>query len=154
MITKIFNIDDYRMEVNGDNHGLRFSSDTTCPHRNLFFDENGQTVECKDCKKQVTAWWALITMASGLKRMRESLEADRKQLEEERAQNLTHKAAIAVEKAWRKHKMVPACPHCLHAIGPEDGFGHTMLSKEDSEGARRHMISTCKTLGMATGQIK
>ena len=154
MITKVFNIDDYRFEVNGDNHGLRFSSDTTCPHKNLFFDENGQTVECKDCKKQVTAWWALMAMAAGLKRMRESLEADRKQLEEEKAKNVTHKAALKVEHVWRKHKMWPCCPHCLYPIKPEDGFGNTMVSKDDSEGARRHMIKTSKVLGIATGEVK
>ena len=110
MNIKVFNIDDYRFEVNGDNHGFRFSSDTTCPHKNLFFDENGQTVECKDCKKQVTAWWALMAMARGLKRMREHLEADRKQLEEEKAKNVTHKAALKVESAWRKHHDMALLP--------------------------------------------
>lgn len=137
MITKVFNIDDFRFEVNGDNHGLRFSTDTTCPHENLFFDENGQTVECKDCKKQVTAWWALMAMAGGLKRMRESLDADRKKLEEEKFRNLTHKAAIAVEDAWRRRKFIPTCPHkgCRKPILPQDGFGSmgTLVSRNHYE---------------------
>lgn len=154
MISKVFNIEDYRIEVVRDNHGLRFSTDTDCAHLHTIFNENGQTVECKDCKKQLTAWWVLMAVNDGLRRMRERLDAEQKQLEEEKAHNITHKAAMAVEKAWRKHKMVPACPHCLHPIGPEDGFGSTMLNKEDSQGARRHMIATCKTLGFATGQVK
>lgn len=154
MITKVFNIEDYRIEVRGDNHGIRFSTDTECPHTNLIFDENGQTIECKDCKKQVTAWWVFLATYAGMKRMRERLDSDRKQLDVELAKNITHKATLKVQDAWRRHKMVPACPHCLHAIGPEDGFGDRMLSKEDPEGARRSMIKASKALGIATGEIK
>ena len=95
-----------------------------------------------------------MAMSSGMRRMRETLDADRKQLEEEKAKNVTHKAALKVEKAFRKRHMLPCCPHCLHAIRPEDGFGDTMVNKEDPEGARRHMIQTSKVLGIATGEIK
>lgn len=154
MITKVYNIDEYRIEINGDNHGIRFSTDKGCPHLHIFFDENGQTVECKDCKKQLTAWWAFLTMNAGLKRMRERLEADKKQLEEEKSKNVTHKAALKVESAWRKRHLLPCCPKCLYAIRPEDGFGDTMVSKEDPEGARRHMIKTSKILGLPTGEVK
>ncbi len=154
MITKVFNIDDYRIEINGDNHGIRFSTDKGCPHLRLYFDENGQTVECQDCKKQVTAWWALMAMARGLERQRQSIDSDRKQLEEEKAKNLTHKAALKVEQVWRKLKMVPVCPHCLHAIFPTDGFGDKMVSKVDPEGARRSMIKCSKVLGISTGEVK
>ena len=154
MITKIFNIDDFRVEVKQHDRGIRFSGDTTCPHKHLFFDENGQTVECQDCKKQVTAWWALFAMADGLKRMRERIEADQKALDEEKAKNVTHKAALKIEHCWRKHKMLPCCPHCLHAIRHEDGFGNNMVSKQDPEGARRSMIHASKVLGIPTGEIK
>lgn len=125
MITKVYNIDEYRIEVNGDNHGIRFSTDKGCPHRHLYFDENGQTVECTDCKKQVTAWWALMAMARGIEQEQRRLQSDRKQLEEEKARNLTHKAAIAVEDAWRRHKYIPTCPHkgCNKPITPQDAFG-------------------------------
>lgn len=155
MITKIFNIDDFRVEVKAHDHGIRFGGDTTCPHKRLFFDENGQTVECQDCKKQVTAWWALFAMADGLKRMRERIEADQKQLNEEKEKNVVHKAALEVEHAWRKRNMLPCCPHCLHAITATDGFGRGhFVSKRDPEGARADMIKTSKVLGIATGQIK
>jgi len=153
LITKVFNIDDYRIEIKGDNHGFRFSTDTSCPHQHLLFDENGQTIQCKDCKIQVTAWWVLMAINGGLKRMRERLESDRKQLDTEVAKNLTHKAALKVEHVWRKRKMLPCCPHCLHAIRPEDGFGDRMVSKEDPEGARRSMIKTSKILGLPTGEV-
>ncbi len=154
MITKFYNIDEYRLEVQKDNNGFRTSLDKTCPHLHLFFDENGQTVECKDCKKQVTAWWALFAMAKGLERERQRLDGERKQLEDEKAKQITHKAALKVQSAWRKKSMVPVCPHCLHAIFPEDGFGYSMVSKEDPEGARRSMIKANKILGIATGEIK
>ena len=95
-----------------------------------------------------------MAMAGGLKRMRQNLDAEREQLESEKAKNLTHKAALKVEKSWRNHKMLPCCPHCLHAIRPEDGFGDRMVSKEDPEGARRSMIQVSKTLGIATGEVK
>lgn len=132
MITKIFNIDDFRIEVKAHDHGIRFGGDTTCPHKRLFFDENGQTVECQDCKKQVTAWWALFAMADGLKRMRERLEADQKMLDEEKAKNVTHKAALKVETAWRRRNYIPTCPHdgCRKPILPPDGFGGGGVNKE------------------------
>lgn len=152
MITNVFNIEDYRITVRKDNHGVLFPSDP-CPHTHLFFDENGQTVECQDCKKQLTAWWALMAMSGGLKRMRQRLDAEAKQLEEEKAKTVTHKATLKVQQAWRKHNMLPCCPHCLHAIRPEDGFGDRMVSKEDPEGARRSMIATSKVLGIGTGQV-
>ncbi len=123
MITKVYNIDEYRIEINGDNHGIRFSTDKGCPHLHLYFDENGQTVECQDCKKQVTAWWALIAMARRLDIQRKKIDAERKQIEEEKVRNLTHKAAIAVEKAWRRRKYIPTCHHCRKPINPADGFG-------------------------------
>ena len=153
MITKVINIDEYCLTIGQNNHGLRFSTDTTCAHLHLFFDENGQTVECQDCKKQLTAWWALMAMSEGLKRGREWIESEQKRLEEEKSKNVTHKAALKVEHAWRKHHMLPCCPHCLHAIRPEDGFGNHMVDKNDPEGARRHMIATSKVLGLPTGQV-
>lgn len=153
MISKIINIEDYRIEVRQDNRGLRFSSDTSCPHLHLLFDENGQTIQCQDCKLQLTAWWVLMAVHGGLNRMRERLEADRKQLDEEVAKNVTHNAALKVEHVWRKHSLLPCCPHCLHAIRPTDGFGDRMVSKDDPEGARRSMISASKVLGLPTGKV-
>lgn len=132
MITKVYNIDDFRIEIQKDNQGIRFSSDETCPHLHLFFDENGQTVECRDCNKQVTAWWALMAMARGLERMRKRMDAERKALDADKERTLTHKAAIAVEDAWRRHKYLPTCPHkgCGKPILPPDGFGLGSVSKE------------------------
>lgn len=153
MIARIFNIEDYQIKVIQNNNGLRFSTDTNCPHLHLVFDENGQTIECQDCHKQVTAWWVLMAVHGGLNRMRERLESDCRQLDAEVAKNVTHKAALKAETAWRKRSMLPCCPHCLHAIRPEDGFGNQMVAKDDPEGARRHMIVTSKVLGIPTGQV-
>jgi hypothetical protein len=151
--TRIINIEDFRLTIAANNHGFRTSHDTTCPHQHLFFNESGQTVECQDCKKQVTAWWALMAMSEGLKRMREKLDAEREALDAEIAKNVTHKAALKVEHAWRRHNMLPCCPHCLHAIRPEDGFGDRCVSKADPEGARRSMIRISKVLGLPTGEV-
>ncbi len=130
MITKVYNIDEYRIEINADNLGIRFSTDKECPHLHLFFDENGQTVECKDCNKQVTAWWALMAMARGLERQRERIEVERKQLKAEQDRAITHKAAISIEDAWRRRLYLPTCPHCNKPILPQDRFGQSICSKE------------------------
>lgn len=123
MIGRVYNIGDFKIEVKPDCGGFTYEGDKQCHHRNLTFDENGQTVSCKDCELQVTAFWAFLMLAKQYKNLIDDIQRQRDRLAEEQARNLTHKAAIAVEDAWRKRKMIPTCPHCKKPVLPGDNFG-------------------------------
>ena len=120
---KVYNIGDFKVEVKPDTQGFTFKNDPDCHHKSLEFSEEGQTIQCKDCKKQITAWWAFLRMVRQFKTIADDLENVRKRLEEEKARALTHSAAIKVEDAWKRRKYLPTCPHCVKPISPMDGFG-------------------------------
>jgi ribosomal protein S27E len=136
MIGKIYNIGDFQIELKPDSNGFTFRGDTECQHRNLTYSETGQIVSCKDCKQQVTAWWAFLNLMKQYQRVRDGIEAQRKQLIAEQERNLTHKAAIKVEDVWRRRKLVPTCPHCAKPILPSDGFGGSAVGKHYAETAK------------------
>lgn len=131
---KVYNIGDFKVEVKPDTQGFTFKDDPTCHHRSLQFSEEGQTIECTDCKKQVTAWWAFLNIARQFTKIAEQSDAARKQVAEEEARNLTHSAAIKVEDAWRRRKFLPTCPHCFKPITAMDGFGARQT--RNKEGAK------------------
>ena len=58
------------------------------------------------------------------------MERERDKLIELQKQTVVHKAAIILQNAWRKKKMVPSCPHCDRGIFPEDELGRSTVSKE------------------------
>ena len=127
----VYNIGDFKVERKPDTQGFTFKGDPECHHKNLEFSEEGQTIECKDCKKQITAWWAFLRMARQFSKLADDLENVRKQIEKEKARNLVHSAAIKVEDAWRRRKYQPTCPHCWKAITPMDGFGGNLNQKTE-----------------------
>lgn len=97
--------------------------DKECAHLHLEYTEHGEVLKCKDCNVQVSARWALEIFFGQLESERENLDlrAARVKADEERL--LIHRAALAVQDAWRKRDLVPICPHCSQGIEPCDGFG-------------------------------
>lgn len=136
MIGRVYNIGDFRVEVKQDYSDVVYSGDKECRHRNLTFDEKGQIVECGDCKKQVTAWWAFLMLTKQYAKMLDKIDSERQTLEEEKKRNLTHKSAILVEDAWRRRKLVPTCPHCTKPILPGDRFGASGVGKPYAHDAK------------------
>ncbi len=107
-----------------------------CKHENLTADEKVQAVTCSDCGLQVSSFYALMKYSENVKKHMEVLKREREQIIELKKQNVVHKAALILQKAWRKRKMVPACPHCHRGILPEDELGRSTTSRE-YEMARR-----------------
>lgn len=131
----IYNFAEFQVDRKSDTHGWTISmggmgGKADCPHLHLLFDENGHTVECKDCGKEVSAWWAFMSIVERFEHEWNKLKAEKAALEEAEARVLTHKAAIIVEDAWRRHKYVPTCPHCNKPILPIDKFGLSCTSRE------------------------
>lgn len=129
---RIYDIGDFKVEVKQDYGGLTYDKDKKCHHRSLTFDEEGQVITCEDCKMQVTAWWAFLSLTKRFADIQKRTQDDCDRVEALKARNLTHKAAIAVEDAWRGRKMIPTCPHCSKPILPQDGFGGSRTNREMS----------------------
>ena len=107
----------------------KYYGDRKCKHTNLVADEFGETIICQDCGFQVTAFWALMKYSRNVKRYADDLNRRSKRLKELESKTVTLKAALEVEKAWRKRNSVPTCPHCHEGILPTDGFGGCTRSK-------------------------
>jgi hypothetical protein len=135
----IYDFAEFHVDRKADTHGWTVSTKgkEDCPHLRLLFDENGHTVECKDCGKEVSAWWAFISIVERFQHEWDKLKAAQSALEKAEARVLTHKAAIIVEDAWRRHKYVPTCPHCSKPILPVDKFGLGGMSREYAEASAK-----------------
>lgn len=94
-----------------------------CEHRRLQYIEHGELLKCLDCDKQVSAIWALKYFFTEYQVEKERLEIIKNQIKADEERLVIHRAALAVQDAWRKKNMVPICPHCNQGISPMDGFG-------------------------------
>jgi hypothetical protein len=97
-----------------------------CPHKRLRYSEHGEFIDCLDCSKQVSAVWALRMYFTQHQMEAERLEAIRAELDKDLKTAIIHRAALAVQNAWRRLKFVPTCPHCYKPISPPDGFGKSL----------------------------
>lgn len=96
-----------------------------CPHKRIQYIEHGEMLLCRDCGKQVSAVWALKAYFTEYVIWRESFNAEVEAFRKEQERAVIHRAALAVQDAWRKKNLTPTCPHCHKGIEPPDGFGKT-----------------------------
>jgi hypothetical protein len=125
--------------------GYGFTKPGECKHFKLTLDDNGDLVQCDDCKVYVSAYWALKLLTLQFERGQSALKAGWAQLAERTKERATLLATRKVDEAWRSRSMVPACPHCHEAIFPEDGLGSHTVNKEIAQKRRadqRHRKGT------------
>lgn len=101
-----------------------------CKHFAFTLDTHGGIIECDDCGKQLSPYWALELLITQHERAWAKIDAAKQQHLAAKAQDLSLLAAQVVEKAWRSRKMAPACPHCNEAILSTDGFGRAQVNRE------------------------
>lgn len=83
---KIYQIGDFRLEHRTERPTIRRDGQPLdCEHRNLLLDEHGQTVSCKDCKRDIGAWWALVNLAERYEALINALQGARQQASGPRA---------------------------------------------------------------------
>ena len=78
--------------------------------------------------------WALRMYFTQHQAVEERLKAERERLNDDLGKAILHRAALAVQSAWRRLKFVPTCPHCSKPILPSDGFGKSATRQK--EGAK------------------
>lgn len=119
-----------------DIEDLRFTRDRRivrpqeeCSHRHMTLDDKGQFVKCDDCGIQLSPFWVVANMLDQYERALAKIAARETRQAEAELRGVHLRAAQIVERAWRSHSMVPACPHCGEGIRATDGFGQTQINK-------------------------
>ena len=131
MTYDVIQLADWRVRKIADSLGVDFRRQPgECAHLNMAMVEDGQFVRCEDCKAQLAPYWVLGRMLAAYRESWEDIEHKREQHRRSVMADITLSAALAVQKAWRKRRMVPCCPHCFRGIFAADGFGDSMVSKD------------------------
>ncbi|WP_395601171.1 hypothetical protein AB4P95_30130 (plasmid) [Pseudomonas sp. A1437] len=121
-----------------------------CQHNSLEMDEIGQTVMCRDCNVQVSAYWALEKLRGFWQDHAKKYKRELAAAQEERGAVLHLTAAKKVEAAWRSKTTLPSCPHCRRGISPHDGLGGATVARKFEDGLRQreHADSVAQGLPM------
>ncbi|RUT30860.1 hypothetical protein WG29040_23260 [Pseudomonas sp. PAMC 29040] len=119
-----------------------------CMHKRLEMDDVGGIVTCRDCKQNVSPYWALTALREHWKDHASKVNRTLELAQAERGTVLHLVAAKKVEKAWRHKTMVPTCPHCARGICPEDGLGGAMVERRFEAGLREREKDTSLAQGL------
>ena len=98
--------------------GKRFGK--PCEHNHLVYDPGEKRVWCEDCESTVDSFDAFLRIVRDWESVESQLRSRALKLLEDEKQNLISRAAKAVDRAFRKQKTAPTCPHCKEALLPED----------------------------------
>jgi len=101
-----------------------------CSHLNMEYEPTERTVKCLDCDRYFDGFDAFLLLIKQQHNFESNINRKIKELKELEERNLTLKAAKQVETAWRRRKMVPACPHCGVGIHTGDNLGGTQINKK------------------------
>lgn len=100
-----------------------------CRHVHMQMSDDGHTVICKDCSKQLSAYFVLEMLMDALTQEREQARALSAKAKEERAAVCHLRAAKHLESIWRGRDAIPACPHCNEGITAEEAVKMNRCSK-------------------------
>lgn len=112
---KVVDIGDIRVA-----RGLTRRPMSSCPHRQLHYDTAERRIWCADCETDVEPFDAFKILVEHFHDAEQKLERRAQEIAAAEDHALISIAAKEIDKAWRKKKMVPACPHCRAPLFPED----------------------------------
>jgi Zn finger protein HypA/HybF involved in hydrogenase expression len=116
--------------------GMTRRARSVCPHLRLVYDQQERRVWCRDCEHNVEAFDAFLMLAERSCHQWESLKRREKAVIEAEQFQVRSIAAKQIDKAWRSHNMVPACPHCSNGLFPEDFKREPSMMDKDYARAR------------------
>jgi hypothetical protein len=127
MDNNIIQIADYSFKITKPKS--KWIKDDRCWHKRLTLNQQGNLVECRDCGKQVSAFWALQRFVDIWKNEWEKIQNAKEQLAKLSEEKQYLRVLNEVNQAWRgKNKMAICCPHCEAGILPEDNFGKSQIN--------------------------
>lgn len=112
-------------------------SEDACQHKHICIDPDNETVECTDCGKGISPFYALNMMMSYWANIDSKYRMRIEEANSIKEGKRLLKATQRVDKAWRSRKMLPTCPHCHRGISPDDGLGGSAVSKEYDSALRK-----------------
>lgn len=114
-----------------------------CGHHKTVYDPKERRVWCEDCKKDIDPFDMMVAMLEYFWKKEAELKRRKADVLEAEAHSLIKRAAKALDKAWRKKRLVPCCPHCKEALFPEDfENGVTHFKSMQLERARRKKVKS------------
>lgn len=129
---KVVDIGDLRVS-----RGMTRRPYSSCKHTRLQYDPNERRVWCPECEKNIEPFDAFELLVQNFDRQNKALAHRRHKIEELEGFNIISLAAKAIDKAWRKRKLVPMCPSCKEGLFPEDFKDGVSLTGRDYALARR-----------------
>lgn len=113
---------------------------SVCRHNRVTYDTSERRIWCRDCEKDVDPFDAFKNLSENYNRVYSSIQKERKELDEIGQFKIISIAAKTIDKAWRSHSMVPACPACGNGLFPEDFKTRPAMLGKDYARARRGKI--------------
>lgn len=111
--------------------GLSRRHHSSCPHRQMVYDQKERRVWCRDCERDVEPFDAFLRLVEGYSAALDKVKNREQVVAEAEAFTIRSIAAKEMDKAWRSRNSVPACPHCGLGLFPEDfKFGPSTLGKD------------------------
>lgn len=110
---------------------------SSCRHRRMAYDPKERRVWCRDCEKDVDPFDAFKNLCENYHAAHEDMKRQRQEINEAAQFQCRSIAAKNIDEAWRKKKMVPACPHCSNGLFPEDFVKGVGMVGRDFALARR-----------------
>lgn len=111
--------------------GLTRRAHSGCPHNHMVYDKQERRLWCRDCERDVEAFDALLALIEPYDRALKELKRGQQELSEAQGFQVRSIAAKKLDEAWRRHSMVPACPHCGNGLFPEHFKTHVGLVGRD-----------------------
>ena len=99
---KVVDIGDIRIA-----RGLSRRPHASCPHHHLVYDQKERRVWCSDCERDVEAFDAYMLLVQNFATAYERIERLHTEAHEASKFSLVSRAAKAIDKQWRRKKMVP-----------------------------------------------
>lgn len=100
--------------------GMTRRPHSMCPHAHLRYDANERRVWCADCEHDVEGFDAFKLLVEQFSAAFGGLERKARDLADAEKHLVRSIAAQTLDRAWRRHSTVPACPYCGNGLFPED----------------------------------
>ena len=114
--------------------GLSRRAHSSCPHHRMMYDNAERRIWCRDCERDVEPFDAFKNLIEGYDNVLKAVERREEAVKQAETFQVRSRAAKVMDEAWRRQKMVPACPHCKRGIFPADVVnGVAMMGKDYAE---------------------